>query len=56
MIYNNLKKLKTYDNDRQIPVFITEQLSKLFYKQKQLLMSQFQAAKRDDKKYKLGSL
>ena len=41
IIYENMSKLKNYNDDRASTVFITEHLPKLFYKQKQLLIMDF---------------
>ena len=38
IIYENISKLKNYNDDRASTVFITEHLPKLFYKLQQLLM------------------
>ena len=54
-IYENISKLKDYNNDRTSTVFITEHFPKLFYKKKQLLMQQFKDAKEDKKDVRLGA-
>ena len=50
MLYESISKLKAYNENRAILIFITKHLLKIFYKQKKLLIPQFQAAKREGKK------
>ena len=50
MLYENIFKLKACNENRETPIFITEHLPKIFYNQKNLLIPQFQAAKREKKR------
>ena len=55
IIYENMSELKNYNDDRVSTVFITKNLSKLFYNQKQLLMQQFKDAKKYQKDTRFGA-
>ena len=45
IIYENVNNLKAYNDGKENSAFITDHSPKLFYKQKQMLMPDFKAAK-----------
>ena len=52
IIFQNAAKLRSYNESRDSPVYITDHLPKLFYNKKKSLRSQFLAAKKEGKKTK----
>ena len=55
-IYQNIAKLKEFNEDGDSTVFVTDHLPKFFYNQKKVLLPELHAAKRDKKNRFVGAL